>query len=66
MCSTFYNSCFFLSVCIAPVVEWDSGGGGGGGGGKVGTKWDGSHHSSTVEQLTSLSRRSLGENGENP
>lgn len=42
-----------------PVVEWDAGGG------KVGTKWDGSHRSNAVEQLTSLSHMSLGENGEN-
>lgn len=45
---------------IVAVVDWDSGGG------KVGTVWDGAPHSSTVEQLTSLSRRALGENGVDP
>ena len=47
---------------VVAVVDWDSGGGAG----KVGTKWDGAPHSSTMEQLTSLSRRALGENGEDP
>jgi hypothetical protein len=51
----------FIAInIIVAVVDWDSGGG------KVGTKWDGAPHSSTVEQLTSLTRRALGENGEDP
>ena len=43
-------------LCAVPIVEWD-------GSTKAGSKWDGSHHTSTVEQLTSLSHRTLGENG---
>ena len=53
-----FDSCLSVLRVVA-VVDWDSGG-------KVGTKWDGAPHSSTVEQLTSLSRRALGDNGEDP
>lgn len=44
-----------VSLYTVPIVEWDA---------VSKPKWDGAHHSSTVEQLTSVSHRSLGENGE--
>ena len=56
--SFFLISFYIVSAVFAvvPVVEWDATT-------KVCPKWDGAHHGSTVEQLTSLTRRSLGENG---
>lgn len=48
-----------MCLCAERIVELVSGGS------RVGPKWDGAHHSTTVEQLTNLSRRALGENGMN-